>query len=101
MAEELEVIFGEDEEPAHMSLPDLPTAYDLRPDLAELGIVEIRVERQKIQHVVCIHAATAARERAVSANSHVWRKSIAIETAIRIFANLDVVTLPKGLSKKA
>jgi hypothetical protein len=40
MAEELEVIFGEDEEPAHMSLPDLPTAYDLRPDLAELGIVE-------------------------------------------------------------
>lgn len=40
MAEELEIIFGEDEEPAHMSLPDLPTAYDLRPDLSEIGIVE-------------------------------------------------------------
>lgn len=28
--------------------------------VAELSIVEIRVERQKIQYVVCIHAATAA-----------------------------------------
>jgi hypothetical protein len=40
MAQELENIFSEDEEPAHLSLPDLPTAYDLRPDLSELGIIE-------------------------------------------------------------
>jgi len=40
MAQDVELIIGEDEEPAHMSLPDLPTAYDLRPDLSELGIIE-------------------------------------------------------------
>lgn len=40
MAKEIDVFIGEDEEPAHMSLPDLPTAYDLRPDLSELGIIE-------------------------------------------------------------
>lgn len=40
MAQEIENIFSEDEEPAYQSLPDLPTAYDLRPDLSELGIIE-------------------------------------------------------------
>ena len=39
--EELEIVYGEEEEePAHMSMPDLPTAYDMRPDLSEIGIIE-------------------------------------------------------------
>lgn len=40
MTQEIEVIFGEEEEPSYASMPDLPTAYDLRPDLSELGIIE-------------------------------------------------------------
>lgn len=38
--EEIEIVYGEEEEPAYASMPDLPTAYDLRPDLSEIGIIE-------------------------------------------------------------